>query len=40
VEEGLKVHPFLGGSLVLREVCIKSLEGSNAEELINLYSVN
>jgi hypothetical protein len=28
VEEGLEVHPFLGESLVLREVCIKSLEGS------------
>ena len=40
VEEGLEVHPFCGESLVLREVCIKGLEGSIVEELINLHSVN
>jgi hypothetical protein len=40
VEKGLEVHPFLGESLVLREVCIKNLEGSIAKELINLHSVN
>jgi hypothetical protein len=40
MEEGLEVHPILDESLVLREMCIKSLEGSIAEELINFHNVN
>jgi hypothetical protein len=39
MEKGLKVHPFLGESLVLLKICIKSLAGSIAKELINLYGI-
>jgi hypothetical protein len=39
-EEDLEVHPFLGKNFQLREMCIKSLDGSIAEELINFHGVN
>ena len=40
MKKGLKIHPFVEKSLMLREICIKSLEGSIAKELINLHDVN